>query len=135
MAVVARFNITPVSSTALQHPDELDLRVTGAVGDRRFMILEADGRRLTTPAKGPFLGVRTRFDPAADRLSFEFPDGERADGDAAGTGEPRKVKLYDRWVVARPVDGPLAAALSRYAGREMILARVEEPEYAGGSTG
>src|SRR5437773_7418320 len=37
MPVVEGFNLTPVKSTALSHPDEIDLRREGAVGDRRFL--------------------------------------------------------------------------------------------------
>ena len=37
LATVARFNVTPVKSTALHHPDSIDLRRDGAVGDRRFL--------------------------------------------------------------------------------------------------
>ena len=46
IATVAGFNLTPVKSTALQHPETIDLRVDGAVGDRRFVFARDDGSRL-----------------------------------------------------------------------------------------
>ena len=42
MPVVAGFNLTPVKSTALQQPDAIDLRIEGAVGDRRFLFVRGD---------------------------------------------------------------------------------------------
>lgn len=132
MAKVVRFNVAPVKSTALHHPDEIDLRETGLAGDHRFLILEPDGRRLSEGGKAPLLGVKADFDPESDRLVLEFPGGRRVDGSASPAGEPFAVKLYDRQVTAHPVDGPVAAAISEHLGRTMVLARVLEPEYAGG---
>jgi uncharacterized protein YcbX len=133
MARVARFNIAPVKSTALHHPDEIDLRETGVEGDHRFLVLEPDGRRLSEGGKAPLLGVRGDFDPVSDRLALEFPGGRRVEGVASPSGEPFTVKLYDRQVAAHAVDGPVAAAISEHLGRTMLFARVVEPEYAGGT--
>jgi MOSC domain-containing protein len=133
MANVVRFNVAPVKSTALSHPNEIDLRETGVEGDHRFLVLETDGRRLSEGGKAPLLGVRADFDPVSDRLVLEFPGGRRVNGATAPAGEPFTVKLYDRQVAARPVDGPVAAAISEHLGRTMLLARVVEPEYAGGT--
>jgi MOSC domain-containing protein len=133
MARVAGFNVAPVKSTALHHPAEIDLRVSGVEGDHRFLVLEPDGRRLSEAGKAPLLGIRADFDPVSDRVILEFPGGRRVDGAASGGGEEFAVKLYDRRVSARAVDGPVAGAISEHLGRTMLLARVVEPEYAGGT--
>lgn len=132
MATVARFNITPVKSTALQHPDVIVVTDRGVEGDHRFLLLETDGRRPSTEAKGGLLSIRTSFDVRTDRLTVSFPDGEVIEARAASHGEPTRVQLYDREVQGRFVEGPIAEAMSRRLDRAIRLVRVDEPEYAGG---
>ncbi|RPJ14943.1 MAG: MOSC domain-containing protein, partial [Actinobacteria bacterium] len=47
MPTVARFNVTPVKSTALHHPDRIRLDDRGAAGDRRFFFVDASGKRFS----------------------------------------------------------------------------------------
>ena len=130
---VARFNLTPVKSTGLHHPEEVFLGERGVDVDRRFLFLGPDGRRLSDVAKAPLLGIRARYDQESERLSLEFPDGTWCEGDAAALGDLVLVALFDREVKARPVLGPFSEASSAYAGRDVALARVEAPESADGS--
>jgi uncharacterized protein YcbX len=132
MATVARFNVSAVKSTSLQHPGSIELRENGVAGDHRFMILEADGTRLSGGAKAPFVGIRSEYDAASERLRLSLPDDSALEGEAVAHGEPRHVALFDRKVPVRRVTGPFAAGLSDYVGRELLFVRVEEPEYAGG---
>ena len=132
MATVARFNTTPVKSTALQHPEEIVVTSTGVEGDHRFLFLESDGTRPSTEAKGRLLSIRTSFDPRTDRLTVSFPDGERIEAEGSSSGEAIRVQLYDRAVDGRLVDGPISRALSHRLAREIRLVRVDQPEYAGG---
>ena len=39
MPTVARFNLTPVKSTALHHPEHIELSERGTAGDRLFMFI------------------------------------------------------------------------------------------------
>jgi uncharacterized protein len=132
MATVARFNVSPVKSTSLQHPTAIELREGGVAGDHRFMVLEADGSRLSGAAKAPFVGIRSEYDAASEWLRLSLPDGSELEAETVAGREPRQVTLFDRDVTARPVGGPFAAGLSAYAGRELRFVRVDEPEYAGG---
>jgi uncharacterized protein YcbX len=132
MPHVARINVAPVKSTSLHHPDEVFLTDRGVAGDHRFLFLDEDGNRLTEGAKAPLLGVRADYDRDAEVLAFRFPDGTGVEGSALAGGEPRTVKLYDREISVRAVDGELGDATSRHAGRRLYLHRVDEPEYAGG---
>jgi uncharacterized protein YcbX len=133
VATVTRFNVTSVKSTSLRHPDEIELTERGVDGDRAFLFLETDGRRISTAAKAPFLGIRATHDRGRERLALEFPDGTTVEGDATPTGEQQDVTMYDREIPVRTVNGPLADAVSRYVGRDVLLARAEAPESAGGS--
>jgi uncharacterized protein YcbX len=57
MPVVAGFNITPVKSTALQQPDEIELRAEGTVGDRRFICARSTGN-VTGISKASLMPIR-----------------------------------------------------------------------------
>ena len=133
MPVVEAFHLTPVKSTALVHPDALDLRREGAVGDRRFLFVQANGERLSGVSKAPLFKIRSSYDVDAEFLRLTFPDGLEVSGEASPTGEPVTVKLYDREVKARPVDRRFSEAAREALGDARLeLLRVEEPEYAGG---
>src|SRR4030067_59840 len=63
--------------------------------------------------------------PAGARLGC--PDGTELEGPAAGEGERVEVDFWGRPVTARVVEGPWTEHLSRFAGRDLRLARVERP--------
>jgi uncharacterized protein YcbX len=134
MPVVEGFNLTPVKSTALVHPDRIDLRPEGAVGDRRFVFVHANGERLSGVSKAPLFKIRSAYDVDREHLRLEFPDaGFDVEGDSTASGDPVTVKLYDREVKARPVDPRFTEASREAMGDARLeLLRVEEPEYAGG---
>jgi len=125
MPRVVRFNVTPVKSTLLHHPQEIRLEERGAVGDRRFFVVDERGRRFSGETKRPLLPIRAAYDAGSDRLELRLPDGIVVAGSAAPDGETLVVDLYGRTVRARVVDGEFTEALSRYAGREIRLARPE----------
>jgi hypothetical protein len=132
--VVASFNLTPVKSTALIHPDAIDLRGEGAVGDRRFLFVHPNGERLSGLSKASLFTIRSSYDVDREHLELSF-DGQdrRVSGGASSFGDPITVKLYDREVQARRVDARFTEA-AREATRDerLELLRVDEPEYAGG---
>ena len=103
MPTVARFNITPVKSTSLQHPDTIELGPNGVAADRRFLFIGAEGKRISGGSKAALLGIRSSFDPDGDRLTLELPDGTRAEGGAMPAGDGMRVALFDREVDVRPV--------------------------------
>jgi uncharacterized protein YcbX len=133
MPNVARFNLTPVKSTALHHPDRIELSVRGAAGDRLFMFISPEGTRLSGAAKAPLLAIRSEHDERAGRLRLTMPDGSVAEGDTAPSGDRMRVALFDRETVVRSLDGPFAEAISDHLGRPALLARIEPEEWSRGS--
>lgn len=127
MPSVARLNVTPVKSTALQHPNEIRLERYGAVGDRDFFVVGEDGRRLPTSAKAPLIPIRSSYDPSADRLELRLPDGIVVAGPAEPGGEALTVDFYGRRVPAHVLEGDFEEALTRYLGRPVRIARVDAP--------
>ena len=127
MARVARFNVTPVKSTALHHPDRLRFDARGALGDRRFFLVDGDGKRFSGATKAPILPVVANYDEDRDELELRLPDGIVVGGRPEPDGEALVVDFYGRKVPARVVDGDFTEALSRYAGHEVRLARPDRP--------
>ncbi|HZD17612.1 MAG TPA: MOSC domain-containing protein [Actinomycetota bacterium] len=123
MARVARFNVTPVKSTLLHHPDEVHLATHGATGDRRFFLVDADGRRFSGAAKAPLLPIRASYDPGHERLELHLPDGRIVFGPATGDGEALTVDFYGRSVSAHVVGGGFAEAVSAFVGQPVRLVR------------
>jgi uncharacterized protein YcbX len=132
LATVARFNVTPVKSTALHHPDAIDLQREGAVGDRRFLFARPDGTRLRGVSKAPLMPIVSTWSVADERLAMRFPDGSSAEGSALPTGERVDIKLFDRTVPARAIDPVFTEAVHRLVDETLTVFRVEEPEFGGG---
>jgi len=132
--VVEAFNLTPVKSTALIHPDAIDLRPDGAVGDRRFLFVHPNGERLSGLSKASLFTIRSSYDVDREHLQLSFPEhGFDVSGDSSSSGDPVTVKLYDREVQARQVDTRFTEAAREATGDGRLeLLRVDEPEYAGG---
>jgi uncharacterized protein YcbX len=127
MPTVARFNVTPVKSTALHHPDRIRLEARGVAGDRRFFFVDAFGKRFSGATKAPILPIRAAYDEGEDTLELQLPNGVVVSGTAEPDGEAIEVNFYGRPVAAHVVDGAFTEALSAYAGHEIRLARPDRP--------
>ncbi|MEA2520677.1 MAG: hypothetical protein QOI81_323 [Actinomycetota bacterium] len=132
MPFVARFNVAPVKSAQLQHPELIELTPSGAAGDRRFLFLDPEGHRFAGEAKAGILGIGTRYAAETDHLTLTFPDGYEVGGPATPSGQALTVALYDHEARVRAVEGPFADAVTAHIGREVRLARMQDDERAGG---
>jgi hypothetical protein len=127
MPSVARFNVTPVKSTRLHHPNEVRIEPHGVAGNREFFLVDEDGRLIGGSKIGELVRIRAEHDPGSDSLRLRFPDGTEASGPAAGGDERLETNFWGRTVAARIVEGPWTDGLARLAGRPLRLARVERP--------
>ncbi len=127
MRTIARLNVTPVKSTALQHPDQIRLERYGAVGNRDFFFVDHEGRRFSGEKKASLLPVGAAYDAEDDRLELRLPDGVLVSGPATVSGEALAVDFYGRPVEGHVVEGDFAEALSRYTGHDIRLVRVDRP--------
>jgi uncharacterized protein YcbX len=123
MPTVARFNVTPVKSTGLHHPDEIRIGPRGAEGDRAFFFVDGQGKRFSGATKAPILPIRASYDADREWLALTLPNGIVAAGSALADGRALEVDFYGRSVPAHLVEGDFAEALSAYAGRDVLLAR------------
>src|SRR6266508_492605 len=62
-------------STALHNPERITLERYGAVGNREFFFVDAEGLRFGGSKKAPLMPIRAEHDSAEDRLTLRLPDG------------------------------------------------------------
>jgi uncharacterized protein YcbX len=124
---IVRFNVTPVKSTALHHPDELRLERRGPVGDRAFFFVDENGRRFSGATKAPILPIQASYDPDREWLELTLPNGVAVAGSTVAEGRAVVSDFYGRPVSARIVEGDFTEALSDYIGRDIFLARPDRP--------
>jgi uncharacterized protein YcbX len=125
-ARVAWIHVAPIKALAIQELQQVQLDRHGVENDRRFCIVDPDGRMLNAKRVQRFVAVRPRFDDAMRHLHMAMPDGSNVEG-AIDLGRAITVSIYGRSVGARVVDGPWADALSAVAGRPVQLVRFDDP--------
>ena len=126
MKTVSRLSIAPVKGMALVHPDEVRLERYGVASNRRFYLVDEDGRRYGQIRDGTLVQIAPEYDEQAERLTLRFPDDAVVAGDVE-LGAPIVADFYGRAVAGRVVEGEWAEAISRHAGRSVRLVRADEP--------
>jgi uncharacterized protein len=124
MPTVTRLSIAPVKSLALQHPDEITLTEHGVPEDRRFYLVDANGRLIDGLTAGRMVQVVGWTNPEATVLRLTFPDG-RVVEDEVRTTEPIVTDMYGRAVHGHVVDGPFAEALEAFTERPVRVIRTD----------
>src|SRR5690349_9134195 len=115
---VARISIAPVKGLALVERDAVMLERTGVRENRRFHVVDAEGRRYNQLRNGALVQIRPEYE--GEWLALRFPDGTTAEGEVT-LGAPISTDFYGRIVEGHLVDGPWTAALSEWAGRPLTL--------------
>ena len=123
---VAWITIAPVKGLALVHRDEVELEPFGVRENRRFYLVDDNGRMINGKVVGPLVRVVPDYDDATGRLALHLPDGDVVAGDVE-VGELLTTSFFGRPVAGRVVEGPWSEALSALAGRSLRLVRTEEP--------
>lgn len=120
--VVSRISIAPVKGLGLVHPSEVMLDDVGVHENRRFHLVDENGRRYNQLRNSKLVQIRPDYDPSREYLCLRFPDGAVCEGEIALDGEIT-VDFYGRPVHGSVVHGPWAEALSQWAGRPLRLVR------------
>jgi uncharacterized protein YcbX len=127
MRTVSRLSIAPVKSMALVYPDEIELQLWGAVGNRVFCWVDPSGRLVGGAQQGTLVQVRACHEAADDALTLTFPDGSVIRGPGDDLGETIRIDIWGRAAPARVVRGGFSEAVSTFAGRPLLLVRPDQP--------
>lgn len=120
-AHVVEVGFAPVKGTRHQTYDAVQLDEHGPVGDRDYCVVDVERRRvLRTVQHRELLAVIARRDGAD--LSLRLPGGDSVTGPARPTGERVVFDYWGRSVAHELTDGPHAALLSAYLGKDVRLA-------------
>jgi uncharacterized protein YcbX len=117
---VARVAIAPVKALHVVEAEAIELEWTGVAGDRRFWLVDADGRLVNDKRYPHLMRVRVEWSEARRELGLEFPDGSRVEG-VVELAEPVEPMLYGRPHASRVVAGPWQEALSEYVGEPLTF--------------
>ena len=123
---VTSITYAPVKGLGLVHVDEVELELTGVRENRRFHLIDDDGRLINGKFAGTLVQVAATADREGESLSLRFPDGTVEAGPVT-LGNAVETNFYGRPVGGRLVNGTFAKALSEHAGRSLRLVRVDEP--------
>ncbi len=127
---VAWITIAPVKGLALQQLEEVELDHAGARGNRRFFLVDGEGRLLNGKRLGSLVGVRARYDDERRTLELVLPDGAAVGGEVSTDGAV-VTNFYGRPVAGELVVGPWSDALSGWSGMRI---RLVQPRAAGEAT-
>ena len=125
-AHVSWIHVAPIKALAIQELQEVELGPLGVENDRRFCIVDPDGRMLNAKRVQKFVAIRPHFDPEMRTLVLTMPDGSKVSGPVS-LGAPMTVSIYRRHTPAKIVEGPWSAALSTLAERPVRLVRFDDP--------
>lgn len=125
-ATVCAIAIAPVKGLGLVHPSSVELTTAGVAGDRRYALLDGNGKLANGKRFGPLVQVRP-LDSREGYLSLGLPDGTELDGDVA-LGEEVQGVFYGEPRSGRLVLGPWARALSDLAGEPLRLIALADGE-------
>src|SRR5438105_12178404 len=122
---VTRLAIAPVKGLGLVHPDDVLLTRDGVRNDRRFYLVDPEGRLINNKTCGELIQVRPDVSEDATQLALAFPSGESVKGEVV-PGAAVETSFYGRPVTGRFAEGPWSEALSEHAGRPLRLVRADE---------
>lgn len=126
-ATVVRLATVPVKGLSLDLVDELELTEAGPRGDRRFFLVDENGRLVNNKGLGILQQVHAAYDDETRVLSLRLPAGETLQGEVSYDGA-FDANFFGSPKRARRVTGPWSDALSQLTGRRLQLVEpVERP--------
>jgi uncharacterized protein YcbX len=130
MPRVAWLTVAPIRGTALSRRDEIRLETWGVAENRRFYLVDDDGRRVTLTRSGELARAVAAYDPEAERLRVGLDGDGTLEGEVE-LGDRIETQFYGgRGVTGRLVLGPWSEAFSRLAGEPLRLVKLDRPGQA-----
>lgn len=121
---LASLHLHPLKSAAAVDVDALDITPRGPAGDRRWLVVDGDGRFITARQHAPLVLIRALPDGEGLRLSAPTMTALAVAAPAADA--PRlRVRIWDDEVDAATTDASADAWLSAYLQRPVRLVHMD----------
>jgi uncharacterized protein YcbX len=117
----------PVKGFALARRDDVYIGEHGVVDNRRFFLVDADGRRLRSSLTSWPIVVSATYEEDREELTMRFPDGRELRASAAPAAESVRCEVASGTIDVRVVPGPWAEPLSELAGHPVRVVRPDLP--------
>ena len=116
-----------VKCTRFLHIDSALITPSGVAGDRRYMLLDAQGCLISPSKHALYLPLAAWIDEDEARMSLTFPDGRKIEAPLTFGPVATTDHLGIRQVEVTPVLGRWDAELTAFAGRPTRLVRTQAP--------
>lgn len=126
MRSVENIYVSPVKSMGLSQPGQVHVGFSGIVEDRRFYLVDQEGRLLTQRQVGSLVQLESEYRIEPERLGLVFPDGARLQGPVE-LGEEVSTPMWGRTVPGRVLTGDWSRALSEFCQQPVALVKSEQP--------
>jgi len=126
LPTIAAIYTSPVKSFSLEQPQSVTVGYSGIVEDRRFHLVDADGRLLTQRQEGRLALLKAQYSAETEVLAVQFPDGSALES-TTELGDPTNTVLWGRQVPGREVTGPWSEAVSQFCGSPIRLVKTDSP--------
>jgi uncharacterized protein YcbX len=124
-ASVRSITYAPVKGLGLASVEWVELEAGGVRPNRRFYLVDEDGRLVNGKVAGTLVQVGAVADEDGTVLRLQFPDGSVLDSEVE-LGAGIETSFFGRPVAGRLVGGPFSEALSSFAGLRVRLVRTDE---------
>ncbi len=129
MITVQAIYTAPVKSLALQQPASVYVGPRGISGDRRFYLVDGDGKLLTQRESGKLVQIEAEYLEEPESLKLNFPDGTTLQSPVI-LGRGIGTQIWGRRVRGQVVEGDWHEALSRFCGQPVHLIASDSPGQA-----
>jgi uncharacterized protein YcbX len=116
---VTGLSVTAIKGTRLRSVETVRLEDAGAVGNRRFFVIDERDRMVNAKVVGELQQIVAETD-GDGTLRLELPGGRAVSG-AAEPGAELSARFFSRPRRARLINGPFAEAISEACGRPLRL--------------
>ncbi|MFJ6789615.1 MOSC domain-containing protein [Streptomyces angustmyceticus] len=125
--VLRSIHLYPVKSIAGSGPGEAVVEPWGLAGDRRWLLVDAEGRQITQRQQRTLALARAEAQPGGG-LWCTAPGREPLTVEVPAFGETVPVRMWDEEVEAVPADPAAAEWFGGYLGVECRLVHLDAPE-------
>ncbi len=126
MISVGAIHVAPVKSLGLLSPSRVHVGLSGILEDRRFYLIDGNGRLVTQRELGWLVRVKAEYQAEPEELRLELPSGQAVEGELE-EGEPVSTRMWGRSVRGHVLTGDWGPALSSATGVSLNLVRADQP--------